>query len=103
VRVAHAACALRSRDLERVTVDTTAQPKNITFPTDAKLLHAAVKGLVRLAKTLACSCGKTHRRIAKHNAMMAARYAHAKQFKRLHRPAILRLMSRMSRPSRVPQ
>ena len=29
----------------RVTVDTTVQPKNITFPTDAKLLHAAIKGL----------------------------------------------------------
>jgi transposase, IS5 family len=36
--------------LARVTVDTTVQPKNITFPTDAKLLHAAVKGLTRLAR-----------------------------------------------------
>jgi transposase, IS5 family len=34
--------------LARVTVDTTVQPKNITFPTDAKLLHAAVKGLTLL-------------------------------------------------------
>src|SRR5262249_19237807 len=32
--------ALRTKDLARVTVDTTLQPKNITFPTDAKLLHA---------------------------------------------------------------
>ena len=32
LRVAHAAGALRSRDLKRVTVDTTVQPKNITFP-----------------------------------------------------------------------
>ena len=37
--------ALRSQDLKRITVDTTVHPKAITFPTDAKLLHAAVKGL----------------------------------------------------------
>ena len=49
LRVAHASGALRARDLKRVTVDTTVQPKAITFPTDAKLLHAAIKGL-RLAR-----------------------------------------------------
>ena len=50
LRVAHESGALRTRDLARVTVDTTVQPKNITFPTDAKLLHAAIKGLNRLAR-----------------------------------------------------
>jgi len=49
LRVAHESGALRSSDLKRVTVDTTVQPKAITFPTDAKLLHAAIKGLNRLA------------------------------------------------------
>ena len=39
LRVAHEAGALHSQDLKRVTVDTTVQPKAITFPTDAKLLH----------------------------------------------------------------
>jgi transposase, IS5 family len=43
LRVAHESGALRTKDLARVTVDTTVQPKNITFPTDAKLLHAAIK------------------------------------------------------------
>src|SRR5499427_8546271 len=50
LRVAHEASALRTKDLKRVTVDTTVQPKDITFPTDAKLLHAAIKGLTRLAR-----------------------------------------------------
>ena len=50
LRVAHQTGALRTKDLARVTVDTTVQPKNVTFPTDAKLLHAAIKGLNRLAK-----------------------------------------------------
>jgi hypothetical protein len=39
-----------------VTVDTTVQPKNITFPTDAKLLHTAIKGLAQLAKKLGYDC-----------------------------------------------
>jgi transposase, IS5 family len=82
LRVAHAAGALRSRDLKRVTVDTTVQPKNITFPTDAKLLHAAVKGLVRLAQEHGVQLRQSYWRVAKHAAMMAGRYAHAKQFKR---------------------
>lgn len=37
-RVAHYAGALRRRDLKRVTVDTTVQPKAVTFLTDGKLL-----------------------------------------------------------------
>jgi IS5 family transposase len=48
--VAHEIGAVRTRDLKRVTVDTTVQPKAITFPTDAKLVHAAIRGLNRLAR-----------------------------------------------------
>jgi hypothetical protein len=50
LRVAHQAGALRTPDLKRVTVDTTVQPKAITFPTDAKLAHAAIRGLNRVAR-----------------------------------------------------
>jgi IS5 family transposase len=50
LRVAHESGALRAKDLERVTVDTTVQPKAVTFPTDAKLLHAAIKGLKCVAR-----------------------------------------------------
>ena len=46
---AHKNGALRTRDLKCVTVDTTVQHKAITFPTDAKLLHAAINGLNRPA------------------------------------------------------
>ena len=41
--MAHEAGALSGP--EAVTVDTTVQPKAISFPTDAKLLHAAIRGL----------------------------------------------------------
>jgi len=84
LRVAHEAGALRTRDIKRVTADTTVQPKNVTFPTDAKLLHAAVKGIVRLAKKHGVRLRQSYLRVAKHAAMMAGRYAHAKQFKRHH-------------------
>jgi IS5 family transposase len=85
LRVAHATGALKTDDMARVTVDTTVQPKNITFPTDAKLLHATIKGLVRLAGKHDVLLRQSYLRVAKHAAMMAGRYAHAKQFKRHHR------------------
>src|SRR6187431_1482058 len=96
LRVAHASGALRSKDLARVTVDTTVQPKNITFPTDAKLLHAAIKGLNRLAKKHGVRLRQSYIRIAKRAAMMAGRYAHAKQFNR-HRRQLRILRTRLGR------
>ncbi|HEX7938956.1 MAG TPA: IS5 family transposase [Gemmatimonadaceae bacterium] len=96
LRVAHASGALRTKDLARVTVDTTVQPKNITFPTDAKLLHAAIKGLNRLAKKRRIRLRQSYLRIAKRAAMMAGRYVHAKQFNRFHRQ-IRRLRIRLGR------
>ena len=96
LRVAHVSGALRTKDLARVTVDTTVQPKAITFPTDAKLLHAAIKGLNRLARKHAVQLRQSYLRIAKHAAMMAGRYAHAKQFNR-HRRQLRILRTRLGR------
>src|SRR5438034_2769121 len=96
LRVAHESGALRTKDLARVTVDTTVQPKNITFPTDAKLLHAAIKGLTRLARKHGVRLRQSYLRIAKRAAMMAGRYAHAKQFNR-HRRQLRVLRNRLGR------
>jgi IS5 family transposase len=96
LRIAHETGALRTNDLARVTVDTTVQPKAITFPTDAKLLHAAIKGLNRLARKHGVRLRQSYLRIAKRAAMMAGRYAHAKQFKR-HRRELRILRSRLGR------
>jgi IS5 family transposase len=96
LRVAHESGALRTRDLKRVTVDTTVQPKNISFPTDAKLLHAAIKGLNRLASKHGVRLRQSYVRIAKRAAMMAGRYAHAKQFNR-HRRQLRILRTRLGR------
>ncbi len=96
LRVAHASGALRTRDLARVTVDTTVQPKNISFPTDAKLLHAAIRGLNRLACKHGVRLRQSYVRIARRSAMMAGRYAHAKQFNR-HRRELRILRTRLGR------
>ena len=96
LRIAHATGALRTKDLARVTVDTTVQPKAITFPTDAKLLHAAIKGLNRLAQKHGVRLRQSYLRLANRAAMMAGRYAHAKQFKR-HRRQLRFLRARLGR------
>ena len=85
LRVAHATGALKLDDLARVTVDTTVQPKAVTHPTDAKLLHTAIKKLGGLAKQQGLQLGQSYARLAKRAALMAGRYIHAKQFKRANR------------------
>src|ERR1700722_3146972 len=65
LRVAHATGALKTKDLARVTVDTTVQPKAITFPTDVKLVHAAIKGLNRLARKHDVALRQSYLRVAK--------------------------------------
>jgi len=84
LRIAHDTGALNKRDLARVTVDTTVQPKNIAFPTDAKLLETAIRQLAKLAKAHDVALRQSYIRVAKRAAMMAGRYAHAKQYKRMN-------------------
>ena len=85
LRIAHDTGALKKRDLARVTVDTTVQPKNVAFPTDAKLLETAIQQLGKLAKQHGVPLRQSYVRVAKRVAMMAGRYAHAKQFKRMNK------------------
>ncbi len=80
--VAHRTGALRTKDLERVTVDTTVQEKAIVFPTDAKLTHKARERLVRLAREHGVPLRQSYARVGKRALIMQGRYAHAKQFKR---------------------
>jgi len=81
VREKHA----KPRDFERVIVDTTVQEKNITYPTDSKLLYRAICKLAKAAKHRGIRIRQSYLRVGKIAAVMAARYAHAKQFKRMRR------------------
>ena len=83
--VAHRTGALATRDLERVVVDTTVQPKAIAHPTDARLCHRALEKLVDLAKRNGVPLRQSYRRVAKRAVIMIGRYTHAHQFKRARR------------------
>ncbi len=85
LRLAEQSGALNKRDLGRVTVDTTVQPKNIAFPTDAGLVLTAIQQLAKLAKAHDVPLRQSYARLAKRAALMAGRYAHAKQFKRMNK------------------
>ena len=70
VEVALETGTVKPSSLERVTVDTTVQPKAIAHPTDSRLYLKALLTLVGQAKKAAIKAG---------------RYAHARQFKRMRR------------------
>ena len=77
--------ALKPSELSRVIVDTTVQPKNVMFPTDARLLHRAREILVRMAARHGVRLRQTYRRVGKFALIKHQRYAHAKQWKRANR------------------
>src|ERR1700741_3234422 len=77
--------AMRPNDLGCVIVDTTVQPKNITFPTDAKLMNRAREKLVKLAKTLGVELRQSYVRVGKLTLITHQRYAHPRQFNRAKR------------------
>lgn len=83
--VAHKTGALAPKDMERVAVDTTVQPKAIAHPTDARLMHRALEKLVALAEREGVPLRQSYRRVAKRAAIMVGRYSHAHQFKRMRR------------------
>jgi IS5 family transposase len=77
--------AMRPEDTRRVVIDTTVQPKNVMFPTDAKLLHRAREKLVGLARKTGLELRQSYTRVGKFALIKHQRYAHAKQFKRANR------------------
>ena len=84
LRVAHDTGALAPKDLERVAVDTTVQPKAVAHPTDARLIHKAIEKLAGFARRHGIELRQSYLRVAK-RAAIVGRYAHAHQFKRANR------------------
>ncbi len=94
--VAHKTGAIETKDLERVVVDTTVQPKAVAHPTDARLMHRAIVKLVALARRHGVPLRQSYLRVAKRAAIMVGRYTHAHQFKRARR-ALKFLRTRLGR------
>jgi IS5 family transposase len=77
--------AVKPSELSEVVIDTTVEPKNVMFPTDARLLNRAREILVRLAKKHGVALRQSYARVGKFALIKHQRYAHAKQFKRANR------------------
>lgn len=76
---------MKPADTRRVIVDTTVQPKNVMFPTDAKLIHRTRERLVRLAMKVGLDLRQSYVRVGKLALIAQQRYAHAIQVKRANR------------------
>ena len=91
--------AMKPSDTRRVIVDTTVQPKNVMFPTDAKLINRAREKLVKLAKKLGLDLRQSYVRVGKLALIKHQRYAHAHQFKRANK-ALRKLKTYLGRTIR---
>jgi IS5 family transposase len=85
IAVAQRAKAVKGQSLERVSIDTTVQPKAIAHPLDSRLYHRGREILVRLAKRHGVPLRQSYARLGKKALRLASRYAHARQMKRARR------------------
>ena len=105
VHMAVAAAVVKPKSLEKVIVDTTVMEKNVTFPTDSKLLHKARERLVVEAKRLGIELRQSYTHVSAKTVVMAARYAHAKQMKRMRRETkrLKTYLGRVVRERKLPE
>ena len=75
---------IASRDLERVTVDTTVQEKAIRFPTDTQLCHKAREELVKVASRWKIPLRQSYARKSKQALFLTNKYMAARQVNRGH-------------------
>jgi transposase, IS5 family len=90
---------VKPSSLERVTVDTTVQPKAIAYPLDSRLYNRGRETLVRLAAKHGIKLRQSYQRLAKRSLRLANRYAHARQMRRARRE-IKRLKTFLGRVAR---
>ena len=77
--------AIKPAEFERIIVDSTVQEKAIAYPVDSRLLEIARYKIVVHAKRCGISLRQSFAKEGKTLKRKAGGYAHAKQFKRLHR------------------
>jgi IS5 family transposase len=82
VSVAVESGTIAKKDLETVIFDTTVMPKNIEFPTDAKLLEKARVQMVKLAAEHNIDLRQNYNLVSKKLLRKISGYLHANQYKR---------------------
>jgi IS5 family transposase len=80
--VAHELGLITLKQCTRVIVDTTVQVKDITYPTDSKLINKSRENLVKMAKARGIPLRQTYTFKGKHEAHRCSRLLHARQFNR---------------------
>lgn len=71
--------------LETVVVDSTVQSKAVAHPTDSRLLEVARDELTKAAKAHGILLKQTYAKEGNDLSRRAGRYAHAKQYRRMHK------------------
>jgi IS5 family transposase len=99
VSVAVSSGTIRKKELSSVSVDTTVMPKNITHPTDSKLLERSRLRLVKLAKKHGIELRQNYNLVSKKLIRQIGGYLHAKQMQRAAR-SIKRLKTILGRVQR---
>ena len=83
IRAALNANMVSTKSFKEVIVDTTVMEKAITYPTDSKLIEKARQKLVKQADAEGVQLRQNYNRVGPRLAIKTARYAHARQFKRM--------------------
>lgn len=74
---------VKEKSFDKVIVDTTVMEKAIAYPTDSQLLEKGRQHLVKLAASLGIALRQNYNREAPRLAAQVARYAHARQYRRM--------------------
>jgi IS5 family transposase len=82
VSVAVSSGTISKKELKSVSVDTTVMPKNISHPTDSKLMERSRLRLVKLAKKYGVELRQNYNLVSKKLIRQIGGYLHAKQMKR---------------------
>ena len=83
IRVATEKKFVTGKELSQVVVDTTVQEKNITFPTDAKLLSRAIRKLAKFCLAHRLKLRQSYSRVAKRTAQKASEHGARRRFGKL--------------------
>jgi len=83
IRIAKEKKFVSAKELSEVVVDTTVQEKNITFPTDAKLLSRAIMKLAKHCLSHRIKLRQSYSRLAKRTAQKASEHGARRHFGKL--------------------
>ena len=83
IEAAKVSGTIRRASLSTIVVDTTVQEKAIAYPTDSRLLNRARAQLADAAQAHGIELRQSYARLGPQAEHQAARYAHARQFRRM--------------------